>query len=335
MQRPAPLVVFALASLFPAVLLGLGLIWGGLWAWAGLVYISAFAAVMDHLPALFFGDAAHEAEFPATPGLLILLAAGQLVLMPLLVLGIAESPWSAVGLFMGTSLWLGQIGNPTAHELIHRGQRGLMWLGMLMLSSLLFGHHVSAHRLVHHRFVASPQDPNTARSGEGFYRFFLRAWIGSFRAGFRAEAALRAGRGGLHPYVIYGMISLGVLGGIFALGGARALVVWAVLCLSAQGQLLLSDYVQHYGLLRGRDQMGRLDPVAARHSWDAPFWFSSAMMLNAPRHGDHHIHPARAFPALQSGQGPMLPWPLPLACTIALVPPLWKAKIRPHLRPWL
>jgi alkane 1-monooxygenase len=108
-----------------------------------------------------------------------------------------------------------------------------------------------------------------------------------------------------------------------------------MLSLSATVQLMLSDYVQHYGLMRAQRPDGKYEPVADRHSWNAPFWFSSAMMLNAPRHSDHHAHPARAYPALRLTDAPILPWPLPMACTIALVPPLWKRAIRPHLKPWL
>jgi alkane 1-monooxygenase len=50
------------------------------------------------------------------------------------------------------------------------------------------------------------------------------------------------------------------------------------------------------------------------------------MMLNAPRHSDHHINPARPFPVLTliPGQMPMLPHSLPVMAVLALVPPLWR-----------
>jgi alkane 1-monooxygenase len=123
----------------------------------------------------------------------------------------------------------------------------------------------------------------------------------------------------------------------YVLAGGWGVLVWAGLALHAQVQLMLSDYVQHYGLTRATRDDGRLEPVAARHSWNAPQWFSSAMMLNAPRHSDHHAHPARAYPALRlpaAQEAPHLPWPLPVACTLALFPPLWKRAIRPHLAKW-
>ena len=84
------------------------------------------------------------------------------------------------------------------------------------LYELLYGHHTSAHRLVHHRFVATPGDPNTAALGESFWSFVPRAWGGAFIAGYEMESTLRdhqTPRGearrfgdrlaGLHPYLSY------------------------------------------------------------------------------------------------------------------------------------
>ena len=335
--------LFAAASLAPLVLFGAGMLAGGVWVAAGLIYITVFAALMDQFGAVFMGDAPEGAEFPGTDALLVVLALGTLALMPATVWSIAGdselSGLSRFGIFLGAGLWLGQVANPTAHELIHRGKRGLFRLGALVYSVLLFGHHTSAHRLVHHRHAASADDPNTARSGEGYYAFLLRAWVGSFRKGLAAETALRAkgAARGLHPYAAYfGVAGLALAAG-FAVAGWAGVLGWVALAFHAQCQLLLSDYVQHYGLVRTRLPNGRLEAVGPRHSWNAPHWFSAAFMLNAPRHSDHHTHPARPYPALRlpaATDAPHLPWPLPTACMIALVPPLWRRAIRPHLAAW-
>ena len=71
-----------------------------------------------------------------------------------------------IALFLGLGMFFGRVSNANAHELIHRGSRGLFRLGASVYVSLLFGHHVSAHRLVHHRHVATPLDPNSARWGK-------------------------------------------------------------------------------------------------------------------------------------------------------------------------
>jgi alkane 1-monooxygenase len=223
------------------------------------------------------------------------------------------------------------VSNSNAHELIHRSDRRLFGLGMAVYISLLFGHHTSAHRLVHHRFVATPDDPNTAAEGESFYSFAARAWPGAFVAGYemennRREKAGVTGLAGLHPYLIYlggAALALVVVLWLFGLDG---LLAYLLLCAHAQLQLLLSDYVQHYGLLRRELPSGGLEPAGPSHSWDAPHAFSGMMMLNAPRHADHHAHPARPYPELglnPATETPRLPHSLPVMATIALIPPLW------------
>ena len=284
-------------------------------------------------------EAAEQAEFPAADALLVVIGLGHLVLFPLVVWAVAGpsglDTWQRVLLFAGAGLWMGQVAHPAAHELIHRSTRGLFRLGVAVYCSLLIGHHASAHRLVHHRYVASRDDPSTARSGEGFWRYLGRAWLGSYRAGYRAESARR--RGGPHPYAVYIAGAAAALAGGYAVAGALGVAVWIGLAGHAQIQLFLSDYVQHYGLTRARLPDGRLEPVGARHSWNSGHWMSSATMLNAPRHSDHHAHPSRPYPALHlpaAQDAPRLPWPLPVACVLALLPPVWRRVITPHLARW-
>jgi alkane 1-monooxygenase len=113
------------------------------------------------------------------------------------------------------------------------------------------------------------------------------------------------------------------------------LLAWVGLALHAQSQILLSDYVQHYGLTRARRSDGKIEPVGPAHSWNTAHWFTSAMMLNAPRHSDHHVHPGRPFPALRlTEDAPRLPWPLPIACALALAPRLWRRTLAPRLAEW-
>jgi alkane 1-monooxygenase len=214
-------------------------------------------------------------------------------------------------------------------------------LGVAVYTSVLIGHHVSAHRLVHHRAVATPDDPSSAPAGLGFWRYAPRAWRGSYRAGLLAESALRA-RGaqrGLHPYWVYSLGAVAALATGVVIAGPRGAVVWFCLAAYAQVQILLADYVQHYGLQRskGPETNGkiRFEPVGPRHSWNAPQWFSSALMLNAPRHSDHHAHPSRPYPALRlDDDAPMLPWPLPVACVLALSPPHWRRAMRGPVAKW-
>lgn len=333
--RPLPLSAFATAALLPLPLLALGIALGGAWLWAAVLYMGLLTILLDQLIPLTPGTATGE-EFPAADLLLIALGIAALGLLPLATWAIAGpstlSPTERVLTFLASGFWLGQVAHPAAHELIHRPKRPLFRLGAAVYVALLFGQHASAHRLVHHRAVATRDDPNTAREGESFYRFARRAWTGSFREGARAETALRKGRPGLHPYALYLAGSAAALALATLVAGLPGLLAWTGLALHAQSQILLSDYVQHYGLTRSRLSDGRYEPVGPGHSWNTAHWFTSALMLNAPRHSDHHVHPLRPFPALGLPQdAPRLPWPLPLACLIALAPRLWRRKMAPRL----
>jgi alkane 1-monooxygenase len=140
------------------------------------------------------------------------------------------------------------------------------------------------------------------------------------------EQALRARspRRGVNPYLFYIGGGLGFVAGFALLFGWRGVLAYLALCLYAQAMLMLSDYVQHYGLERKRLPGGRLEPVGPAHSWNAPAFASSAMMLNAPLHSDHHAHPARPYPMLDMPEGaPRLPYSLPVMGAIAMIPPLW------------
>lgn len=333
--RPLPLVAFALAALFPVPLLALGVAQGGAWLWAAFLYMGVLTLLLDQLVPLTTGTA-EDGEFPAADALLIAVGLAALLVLPLATWAIAGESGLTAGqkvlVFFASGFWLGQVAHPAAHELIHRPKRPLFRLGAAVYAALLFGQHASAHRLVHHRAVATQDDPNTAREGESFYRFARRAWIGSYREGARAESALRSGRPGLHPYAGYLAVSATALGLATLIAGVPGLLAWTGLALHAQSQILLSDYVQHYGLTRRPLRGGKVEPVGLAHSWNTAHWFSSALMLNAPRHSDHHVHPARAFPALRlPDEAPRLPWPLPLACMIALAPRLWRRRMAPHL----
>ena len=334
-----PLAVFALLSLAPALLLGAGVLLGGPWIWAALLYITLIAFAMDRLVAWLPEAEDTEDELPAGDGLLVVIALTQFALLALAIWALSSGrlgglDWLAALVAFG--LWLGQVGNSAAHELIHRPGRVLFNLGRLMFIAILFGHHVSAHRLVHHSHVGTPGDPNSPRRGQSYYGFALRAWWGSFRAGLRAESALLDRRGGwrwpAHPYALH-LVGAGLLMALVWWGfGAKGLVVYLALALHAQSQMLLSDYVQHYGLRRQPGPNGKPEPVGPQHSWNSGHWFTSGMMLNAPRHSDHHAHPSRPFPRLRLGaEAPMLPAPLPAMALVALVPPLWRRIMDPRL----
>ena len=338
--------LFAAATLVPIPLLLTAAAFGGGFVVIALLYLTLFNFALDELVAFAGEDAPEGSEFPAADTLSASLALAHYVLLAVAVWAISgdglHAAWEKAGLFAAFGIFFGQVSNSNAHELIHRPVRGLRRLGMWVYISLLFGHHTSAHTRIHHRYIGTLDDPNTARLGESFYAYAFRAWLGSFKAGFEVDTtmlALRDGKARLwrHPYTAY-VGGAGIMTGLAALiGGAGGVAALIGLAAYAQMQLLLSDYVQHYGLIRQMMPKGKPEPVAARHSWNAPHWFSSALMLNAPRHSDHHANPSRTYPGLtlpDAEDAPMLPRSLPTMAVLALYSPFWRKLMDPRAMEW-
>lgn len=327
------MTLFAIATLLPVGLILQAAAAGGAWPWLALAYVTLFAAALDRFVPRLLPEAPEGAEFPSGKGLSVLLGLAHFAVLFAAVAMAADGDAGLVGklvTLVAAGLWFGQVSHPNAHELIHRPERYARYLGRAIYGALLFGHHASAHLLVHHVHVGTDDDPNSAPKGLGFYRFFARAWGGSFRAGLAAENALRARaqappRGWTHPYLGYAIVGLLTLGASALAFGWRGLLACLFLGLYAQMQILLADYVQHYGLRRARRTGGKPEPVTDAHSWNSPHWFSSALMVNAPRHSDHHLHPGRPYPGLRLRENmPLWPHSLPVMAVIALFPPLWR-----------
>ncbi|MEO0752714.1 MAG: alkane 1-monooxygenase [Pseudomonadota bacterium] len=335
--------IFALVTIAPCLLVGAAAVLGGVWAWGALLYMTVLVASMDRLVSAASGSADPEAEFPASETLLVLLGGLHFAMLVAALWGVAGpsglSVAERVALGGGAGLIFGQISHPVAHELIHKPARWMRWLGRWMYTSLLAGHHASAHLLIHHVHVGSDRDPNSAPRGETFYRYMARVTRQSFMTALALETArrARAGKSWLgHPFVVYVGGGAAVLGAVVAGFGWIGGLAFLSIVVHAQVQILMSDYVQHYGLRRIAQADGRLEPVGPQHAWNAPDVFSSALMVNAPRHSDHHMSPNRAYPALQLDPDamPQLPYALPVMGVIALWPKLWFRLMNPLCDVW-
>ncbi|MEL6887533.1 MAG: alkane 1-monooxygenase [Pseudomonadota bacterium] len=326
------LLPYAIATLVPAALLAAACVWGGGWAVAAMLAIAVVVFFLDKLSIEMAPSDAHGHRLSEVLGLV------HFALLALAVWSMGQPLplLDKVLIVLGCGLYFGQISNSNAHELIHRSARLPFWLGAACYTSLLFGHHTSAHRLVHHVHAATDRDPASARLGEGFWAYLPRTWVGSFHAGLRAERARRDGVRWPAPYLWYEFGALTSLGLAALLAGAAGVAGLIAIAAYAQVQLMLSDYVQHYGLRRATRADGRAEPMGPQHSWNTPHWYSSAMMLNAPRHSEHHMHPARPFPALglDADTMPMLPRPLPVIAVVALIPPLWRRVMDRRAKRW-
>ncbi len=250
--------------------------------------------------------------------------------------------WEEWALFAGVGIISGTIGINYAHELMHQKPKLERGLADVLLATVLYSHFRSEHLLVHHRYVATPKDPVTARYGEGFWRFFPRVLRECYASAFNAEKAMLARKSlpwthrsnpfwrywALQAIFLCAAIWIGGLWGFF-LFGTQA--VWAVF------QLELVNYIEHYGLTRRHLGDGKYEHVMPHHSWNSAQRATNWLFINLQRHSDHHYKPDRRFPLLQTYndmEAPQLPYGYQVMTMAALSPRLWRKIMNPRVQNW-
>ncbi|AXI56397.1 alkane 1-monooxygenase [Sulfitobacter sp. JL08] len=247
-----------------------------------------------------------------------------------------------LALFFGVGVMTGTIGINYSHELMHQKNRLERGLADVLLAMVLYSHFRSEHLLVHHRYVATPRDPVTARYNEGFHRFYPRVLKQCLISAFRAEKDMLA-RKNLpwtdlsNPFFKYWALQGAMLVLAFLLGGWSGFGLFLMQAGVAIWQLELVNYVEHYGLTRKHLGDGKYEHVQPRHSWNAPFKASNWLLINLQRHSDHHYKPDRRFPLLQNyteADAPQLPYGYPVMTMAAMVPPLWRKVMNKRVKRW-
>lgn len=244
--------------------------------------------MLDHLASIVGSPEDATSEFPAADGPSVVLAVSHFTLLPLVVWALSSNSqlevFDTLGVFVATVLFIGQVSNSNARELIHRSDRRLFPLGKWVYISMLYGHHTSAHLLVNHRFAASERDPCSAPKGESFYAFAQRAWIGSASAGFEMESRRLENRPTVsqrfsHPYYSY------TFGGAASVLGAVLIGGWGGHRLNLAGHLCANTAV--VVRLRATLRSAPHHPAERQTGpcWHVPFVECAALDVDLPDAG--------------------------------------------------
>ncbi|WP_299683909.1 alkane 1-monooxygenase [uncultured Tateyamaria sp.] len=247
-----------------------------------------------------------------------------------------------IAVFFGVGVITGTVGINYSHELMHQKNRLERWMADVLLAMVLYSHFRSEHLLVHHRYVATPRDPVTARMGESFYRFYPRVLKQCFLSALGAEKAMLARKNlpatdKSNPFWKYAALQAACLVLAFVLGGWAGIGLFLLQAGVAIWQLELVNYVEHYGLTRKHLGEGKYEHVQPRHSWNAAQRASNWLLINLQRHSDHHYKPDRRFPILQTysaDEAPQLPYGYPVMTIAAMIPSLWRRVMNPRVRKW-
>ena len=236
------------------------------------------------------------------------------------------------------------LGINTAHELGHKKTRVEQTLAKIALAIPAYGHFCVEHNRGHHRYVATPEDPASARLGESIYRFALREIPGAFRRGWEVESSRLKSRG-KSTWSVHNDILQSYMGSLLLQGGLIFVFGWimvpflAIHNFWAWYQLTSANYIEHYGLLRERKSDGSYERCLPHHSWNANYTFSNIVLFHLERHSDHHANSSRRYQSLRNFDGiPELPNGYFGTYLIAYIPWLWfkimdkRLLALPHIR---
>ena len=225
----------------------------------------------------------------------------------------------------------GILGINVGHELGHRSNRLEQFLGEVLLLTSLNTHFLPYHNAGHHLHVATPKDPATAAKGELLYTFWFTSHFGSYFQAWQIENNARKRQNkpviSLHNRMVsYSIISILLLGIIYYFFGFFTLLSFIAAASIGIGLLETINYIEHYGLLREKNERGKYEPVRHHHSWNSDHIMSRAVLFNLSRHSDHHYNGSKKYQILKSmPTSPQMPTGYSGMVMLAFFQPLWFA----------
>ncbi len=237
--------------------------------------------------------------------------------------------YEVVGMICNVGLIVGTAGINVGHELGHRTNPFEQTLGKILLLPALYMHFFIEHNRGHHKNVATPLDPASARLGESVYAFWVRSVVGSYLNAWKLEAErlrklskpVLTWSNEMLRFQVFQLAYLASIGLIWN----WTMIAYAI-AIAIFGFLLLEcvNYIEHYGLRRALLPNGRYESVRPEHSWNSDHELGRIFLYELTRHSDHHYKATRKYQILRHfDESPQLPLGYPTSILASLVPPLW------------
>lgn len=223
------------------------------------------------------------------------------------------------------------IGIVAAHEVFHKKDTTHRVLGTLHMSKNLYMHFFIEHLYGHHKNVATPLDPATARIGETLYSFIPRSVAHTFTNTWNYEVKrLGTPWSASNRHFWFGAIEGSLVAGVWLLFGWVGVAAFLAQATIAVCLLETTNYIEHYGLERKEISPGVYEPVNIKHSWNAPQVFQNVILFKLQRHSDHHENSLKPYQTLCSFQeSPKLPCGYAVCVTAAAFPQVWFSIVDP------
>ena len=318
-----PLILIASSSL--------GLLINPSWSVSPFIWVFILVPIIDLvLPYLSKQDVDLKENMLHNFSILIILPC----ILFLIVFGLIVVSDSSISILVAAALGAavgmsgGSIGITTAHELIHRQNKYMRGIGVLLLVLCCYGHFRIEHVYGHHKHVATKEDPATARRGENFYFYFIRCVINSVISSWNIEKnildkkninTLSLQNRMLHYFVLE-IIFLFIA---FFVAGINGLVFVIFHSFVSVILLELVNYIQHYGLER-KMQNGKYERFTDHHSWNSRHISANWSTFNLGLHAEHHQSASKHYPLLSQEEKVIeMPANYSIMLIMALIPPLW------------
>ena len=234
-----------------------------------------------------------------------------------------------VGKIIAMGLLCGAFGINAAHELGHRNSKFEQLLSKLLLLTSLYMHFFIEHNKGHHKHVATPQDPSTAKFKQTVYAFWLQTFIGTYISAWHIAIDDSKKKNKAFPFFnnemfLFQLIQMAFILFVFYFWGLNIMLCF--ICAALMGAILLEtvNYIEHYGLTRDKSEGELYERVKPHHSWNSNHVIGRLMLFELSRHSDHHYLASRKYQILRNmEEAPQMPTGYPGMIVLSLFPPIW------------
>ena len=237
-----------------------------------------------------------------------------------------------IGATLSSGIFIG-IGIIYGHELSHTKGFGFV-ISRMMMALSGSAHFCYAHVYNHHLELASEDDPATAPRGRTIYGHYPLSYLGQSKFLYNMEKE-RLSRMGVsfiswqNRWIRGYLMAVPTVALFFAAGGWVGMACLATIWGISNFELEALNYLEHYGLIRVKDQ-----PIDYRHNWDNSTCFTAWFFIEIGRQADHHHRGETHFWELENVGCPNTGWGYFVVFFIALVPPIWHWYMRKRLAAW-
>ena len=242
------------------------------------------------------------------------------------------------GRIISMGLLCGTFGINAAHELGHRTNPLEQLLAKVLLLTSLYMHFFIEHNKGHHKHVATPNDPSTAKYKQSVYAFWIQTFIGTHISAWQIAIEEAKKKRRIFPILnnemfLFQFIQIIFIVLIAFIFGYTIMLYFIAAAVLGSTLLETVNYIEHYGLTRKKGHGDLYERVQPHHSWNSNHVIGRLMLFELSRHSDHHYMASRKYQILRNmDDAPQMPTGYPGMIVLSLFPPIWFAVMHKQMK---